>query len=470
MNFAPIDLGIFALFLCGLIALGASAKLRDSTMLQYLVAGRNLTLPAATATLVCTWYGGILGVGESAAFYGLGTWLMIGVPYYCFGMVYAIWLAPRVREAAQYSIPERMEHVFGRSMGSIAAVLMFLLAVPAAHMLMVGTLIQWLTAWPLLPSMLLAGLVSSLLLIKGGLIADVRISFLAFVAMFTGFGILALHSIAKEPISTVVAGLEPALQLPTGGQSWGMIVSFFILGAWTLADPGFHQRVASAATPEVGRKTVWASVGFWVLFDLLSITTALYALRHVPEGTPPLQLYPTYAMEALPPGMRAIFLCGIMGTILSALAGYSLVAGASLGRDALRAFKPSAPEALQKRAIQASIVLSTLVAIALGATVQSVVALWYSWAGVIIGALLVPLLIAYRSTSGSKLSGWAPWATLVGFGASLAWWIFGQMNNNPYLTIRLPDGSDFGMGTLLPGLFLTGTIIVIGHAVQAKKG
>ncbi len=32
--------------------------------MDYIVAGRRLTLPAFTASLVTTWYGGILGVGE----------------------------------------------------------------------------------------------------------------------------------------------------------------------------------------------------------------------------------------------------------------------------------------------------------------------------------------------------------------------------------------------------------------------
>ena len=47
---------------------------------DYLVAGRRVTLPAFVATLVATWYGGILGVGEYSWRYGLANWLVFGAP------------------------------------------------------------------------------------------------------------------------------------------------------------------------------------------------------------------------------------------------------------------------------------------------------------------------------------------------------------------------------------------------------
>ena len=64
---------------------------------DYLLAGRRLTLPAFVATLVTTWYGGILGIGEYAWRFGISTWLVFGIPYYLAATVFALWLAPRLR-------------------------------------------------------------------------------------------------------------------------------------------------------------------------------------------------------------------------------------------------------------------------------------------------------------------------------------------------------------------------------------
>jgi SSS family solute:Na+ symporter len=73
------------------------------------VAGRTLTLPAFVATLVATWYGGILGVGEFAYTSGLATWTVFGLPYYVYAVVYALFLAHRVRGAARLTIPDTLE-------------------------------------------------------------------------------------------------------------------------------------------------------------------------------------------------------------------------------------------------------------------------------------------------------------------------------------------------------------------------
>ncbi|HIC51869.1 MAG TPA: hypothetical protein EYO96_04350, partial [Candidatus Marinimicrobia bacterium] len=48
---------------------------------DYLLAGRKLTIFPFTASLVATWYGGILGVGEFTYSYGISNWVVFGLPY-----------------------------------------------------------------------------------------------------------------------------------------------------------------------------------------------------------------------------------------------------------------------------------------------------------------------------------------------------------------------------------------------------
>src|SRR6476646_3943120 len=72
---------------------------------DYLVAGRRVTLPAFVATLVTTFYGGILGVGEYTWRYGIMNWLVFGVPYYLGAGLFAVFLARRAREAELLTLP-----------------------------------------------------------------------------------------------------------------------------------------------------------------------------------------------------------------------------------------------------------------------------------------------------------------------------------------------------------------------------
>lgn len=446
-----------------ILGLGFSAKLRNNSILQFLAAGRNLSLPAFIATLVCTWYGGILGMGESVAYFGIGSWLLLGIPYYIFAIIHAFYLAPKIRDAGEISIPERLETVFGKKVSLVSGGLIFLLGIPAAHILMLATLVTFLSGLSLVVSIAVVAVVSALLMIKGGLLADVRVSLLAFIAMYIGFAVIVgaswLHQGAPW---TAWQNLDKPLLSFDGGQGPLMILSFFVLGAWTLADPGFHQRVASTNSPSTSRKGVLISVGFWMLFDILSISAGMYALTSgMQSPAAALEIFPAFGQHSLPPGLRGLFFCGMIGTILSALVGYSLVAGASLGREIICRIKPSD----ETKWSRIGIVFALLMASLLATQIQSVVALWYSWAGAIVGVLLVPTWIAYRRPKRQPAESWVLASILVGSLVAFGALIYGLASNNPYVTWQISGSLSVNVGTLLPGLIA----VLIVLALAPKK-
>lgn len=469
---SPLDWGVVAVFATAVLTLGLSAKVRNLEILQFLAAGRSLTLPFFVATLVCTWYGGILGIGESVSFYGVGTWLLMGVPYYVFALIYAWKYAHKVREADQISLPERLRSQFGDKAGVVSGLLVFLLGVPAAHVLMLGVLTQWFTGLPLWVSVLISVLFGSVFLIKGGLLADVRVSVLAFILMYVGFAMLAWYVSRTQPLTEVIQGLQGT---PRGSVDGGVgvvgVITFFILGAWTLIDPGFHQRAASAESPATARKGIFVSVICWMVFDFLTVTCGLYALNLIPADTKPLLIFPVLAQQVLPDGLKGLFLAGVLGTILTAMVGYALVSGASLGRDIVGPKFASEKQTLWTRI---GIVVSLIFAVGLALSIESVVALWYSWGGCIIGALLLPVSAAYGVVKLPRLKTWVhPVAMACAFTAALAWMIYGQMTGNPFLNVTLPsglfgytgakegEGLTLGLGTLVPSLTVSGLLLLI---------
>lgn len=479
LTFAWLDWLIVSLLLGAILAAGFSARLRDSSILQFLTAGRQLTLFPFVAALVSTWYGGILGIAESATYYGFGTWLLMGVPYYFFGVIYAFTLARRVRAGDQISIPERLATRFGNAPAVTGATLLGLLGLPAAHILMLGTLVQAFTGWSLVASVLVATLAGSLFLLKGGFAADVRVSVVAFVLMYVGFAVIVGTSLVGEAPGSAWQRIEPAsLRTWTGGQGPIVILSFFILGAWTLVDPGFHQRVASAARPDLAQRGVLVSVICWLIFDVLSISTALYAMAKLPEvPSNPLLLFPAFAEIVLPTGLKGLFVTGMLGTILSAAVGYALVGGASIGREIVCRARPGLDE---RRWTRIGIVIACGLGVVIALLIPSVVAIWYAWGGVMVGALLLPVWLAYRS-EGSWKPGWILASMIASGGTSLAWLIWGLTHENPYLTVRLPNsifgynlgsalaGAEFSLGTLVPGLVLSSAVLICGQIASRKS-
>ena len=55
---------------------------------DYLFASRKMTLPSFIATIVTTWYGGILEIGNFSYNYGIVTWIIFGVYYYIAAIIY----------------------------------------------------------------------------------------------------------------------------------------------------------------------------------------------------------------------------------------------------------------------------------------------------------------------------------------------------------------------------------------------
>lgn len=479
MELAGLDYAVIVAFALMILALGFSAKLRDNSILQFIAAGRSLTLPVFVATLVSTWYGGILGVGESVTYYGVGTWVLMGVPYYVFALLYAFYFAERVRGSEQISLPERLELRYGRGVALLGAFLVFLLAVPAAHVFMLGTLVQLLSGWPLAVSLVVGAFVGTLFLYKGGLLADARVSLLAFLMMYVGFAVIAGYCLIHYPFAQMWDSLGPKMRSWDGGTGLPMVASFFILGAWTLVDPGFHQRVASSKSPEIGKKGVLVSVLFWFLFDMLSICTALYgyALQNryeamkasLPVEYQAPMLYPVFGNWVLPPGLKAVFFCGMIGTIVSAMVGYTLVSGATFGRELVARICRPMPDGQIKTWTRVGFFVACAVAVYLALKLESVVALWYSWSGAVVGAILLPVCLSYgllwRSAAGPRT---AFAAMALAFAVSIAWLIYGLRTGNPYLNVQI-QGNEFSMGTLLPGLAVSALVMGIGEAAARRK-
>lgn len=456
------DWAAFGLLALAILVLGGSARLARSNVLDYVTAGRSLTLPAFVATLVVTWYGGILGIGESVSYFGVGTWLLLGLPYYVFGVAYSLVLARRVRAADEVSIPERFRTVFGPRSGLVAASLVVLLGVPAAHALMLGVLLRSLTGWPIGASILVAAVVASACFVRSGLVADVRAALVAFPLMFAGFiAIVATCLVQFPPMEALRSILQGPRGAWDGGQGPLTVVTFFLLGAWTLVDPGFHQRAASAASKDVARRGVLIAVACWAFFDLLSITAGLYAVALVqPAPDDPLLLFPLLAGRVLPPGLKGLFFAGVVGTVLNALVAYALVSGSAIGRDVIA---PGRPSADPLRSSRSGVVIAVLLAVALAMAVQSVVALWYSWAGCIVGALLTPFLQAYLWPRSSRSDGWVAASAAVGFLVGFGWMSFGMATGNPQLLVTLPTGEQTGLGTLIPSWAVTTTLLLAGR-------
>jgi SSS family solute:Na+ symporter len=430
--FSAADYFVFGLFILVVLALGFSAKLKRNTSVELVAAGRRLTLPLFVATLVTTWYGGVLGTGEFWRDYGLATLTVNGLPYWSFGLLFAFVMASKIRGAEQISLPERIGRCYGRHVGILAAVLVMLLATPASYLLMLGTLINMTTGLALAPAIVVGGVIGTLFLYRGGLLADARSNTISFLMMYAAFIVILIIAIGKYGApSQIIANLPTEQRTWDAGNGIIWVLSWFLVGSWTFVDPGFHQRVAAVGSPRKAFVGVLIAVGLWVIFDSMTTFTAMYGSHALPGGSSlGINLFPTFGNAMLPAGVKGMFFAGMFGAVLAATVGYTFVSGSTIGRDLFGRLRPDATEAQLALYTRVGIAIATLLGIGLAAGAQSVVTLWFDIPGIVIPGLVVPVVGAYatrrRPSTAVALS-----CLIAGSGSALTWYLWGKFGTLP---------------------------------------
>lgn len=446
---APLDWIILGIYPAVVLTLGLrAASRRKSGSEDYILAGRGLSLPAFVATLVTSFYGGVLGVGEYTYRFGISNWLIQGFPYYVFAGLYAWFLAGRVRGTAGLTIPDHVERVYGKSTAALAALLVFVLASPADDLLMLGTLFSWITGLKLALSVLACTLLASSYLFLGGMRSEVSTGKFELICMFVGFSlVLPFGFRAVGGWSALKTALPPLHTSWTGGNSTLYILTWFFIALWTFVDPSFHQRVCAAKDVATARWGIVASVMFWAVFDFMTTSAGLYARVLLPYLQDPLYAFPSLAQKLLPAGVLGLFLAGMSSSILAALSAKSFISAISLGKDGLGRISPARSAGAEERRIRWALGACCLLAVCLALALPSVVSLWYVIGSTTIPPLLVILISAYftslrvppQAAFAAGAAGWIcalvawrlghPVPFYPGLGAALGVWGFARMSS-----------------------------------------
>ena len=395
-DFSWIDWVFVAAYFFFLIWISWKRGWKADSEEEFLLSGRKVTLPAFVATLVSTWYGGILGIGEWSYQFGISQWLILGVPFYIFSALFAVFLAGKIRLNKALTIPEAISNAYSKRAGRISALPIFILVSPAPYILMLGLLFQFITGGnaPFLLYASLVALFSVLYITIGGFGAVIRTDILQIVLMFGGFIILLIYAALEFGGFGTLLGSLPSSHLDiTGGNTWQYILVWFFIALWTFVDPSFHQRAAAAESPSTARKGIFYSVGFWMFFDFLTCFAGLYAFAILGDGLEqPVLAYPILADQILPVGIKGLFFLSLLATIMSTLDSYLFISGQTLGRDYLLKYFPSANPNFLTRI---SIFISAILGIILIIIYPSVIDLWYVIGSIFIPGLLIPVLGIY---------------------------------------------------------------------------
>jgi len=384
---------VFTYFL-SLAAVWIRALRSKPTAEDYLVAMRRVTLPAFVATLVASFYGGILGVGEFTWRYGIANWLVFGVPYYVGAALFAWLLAKRARESELLTIPDLLDRAYGRRAALVGALAVFVNAAPAAYVLMLGTLFAAMFGGPAAPWIVAASVLSVFYVDRGGLRTVIFTDQVQFALMYGGFAILLGFLVAQHGGLGFLTPRVPASHwVWDGGNGAASVIVWYVIALGTMVDPAFWQRAYAARDPRVARNGVLWSIAFWMVFDFMTTACGLYARALLPDLKDPVLAFPKLADMALPPVALGLFYLGMIATVMSTIDAYAFIAATTVGRDVIWRLKGGDPARIPAWS-RVGLWLTCAFAAALALARPSVVALWHDLGSIVTPVLLLPVLLA----------------------------------------------------------------------------
>lgn len=457
LEFTLLDWGFIFLYFALLVYLTWQRDWKEIDEETFLLSGRKMSLTAFVATLVSTWYGGILGIGEYSYQNGISTWFILGFPFYVFSALFAWLLAGKIRMNKALSLPEAVGNFYGDTAGRFSAIPVFILVSPAPYILMLGLLFQYLTgsAGHFLWYASAVALFSVAYVILGGFSAVVRTDMLQIALMFAGFiALIFFAGMEFGGLGKLWSTVPSNFRDITGGQNLQYILVWFFIALWTFVDPSFHQRAAAAKSPKTAKNGIFISILLWSAFDFLTVFSGMYGFTILGDAlTKPIMVYPYLANEILPIGLKGLFFVALLATIMSTLDSYLFLSGQTLGRDLL---VKTFPNIKNNTLTRISIFIAAMLGILLLIIYPSVIDLWYVIGSVMIPGLLIPVMGIYLRAFTLKKAWVLP--TMIGsIGISLLWLVLGTItgestNNYTYL----------GIEPFYPGLFASILFWILG--------
>jgi len=471
MEITLIDVAIISLYfiLLAIVAYFAKKKIRGLT--DYFLAGRRLTLPIFIATLVSTWYGGILGVGQYSYFSGLGNWLTQGIFYYIMALLFALFLAHKIRKSNLFTIPDQLEKFYDKKSRFLGSIFNFILVTPAPYILSLGVIFMFLFGVPKWIGIVIVLAILIAYTLYSGFYGVIYTDFLQFIFMMVGVALVVPFAIAKYGGFEFLTANLPETHLHiTGGLTTQMILVWGFIAFWTFVDPGFYQRCYAAKDSKIPRKGILISIGFWILFDICTTFTGMYAfaankaghisIEILENGLPQPEVYMIFANSVLPPVIMGVFLIGIIATLMSTIDSFTLLGAMNISHDIYKnTFKPDATDKQVMKVTKIGIVITASFGATLALFFSGIISMWYTIGTVCISTLIVPVLGGFFiKTKKPPISGVL--SMIAGAGVSTVWMINGYSNLSwgwPVYWFEIEPMYPGILAALLVYLFIIGT-------------
>ena len=332
-----IDNIVIIITLIAVMSIGYYFSKSITDMESYYLANRSLPWSLVVGTLVASWYGGVgvIGTIGYASVFGMATWFIWSIGAHGVRFPLALWVGPRIHIRSDVTVPDVIEHAYGKIAAIIASIFLFIYSSQLGEITATGFIGE--AAWGI--NKVLLGVIVVVITIAltclGGLMG------VAVTDMIFFFFMISSVCMVFPQIYTEVGGMagiraataaNPAFTHPVAGMPFTKALMLVLLCINVYADPCFYQRFSASNTARTGRRAMLTCFCIWVAFDAVTNIAGMIVKVKYPNAQPELA-YVQMVLSNLPIGIRALFVIGLFGAIISTLDSYYLIGGTTLAKD-----------------------------------------------------------------------------------------------------------------------------------------
>jgi SSS family solute:Na+ symporter len=362
LHLSPVDLAIIALYLAGILALGAWASRGIRTSRDYFLAGRSLPWWVAGMSLVVSDIGAKDMVGLAGDAYRYGIVMMnfdfVGCTFPV--LIAAFLFMPLFWGAGVSTIPEYLGRRYNTPVRTFFAVIwaLFMVGTVATILVSAASMFEGLVGWPFWLSVGLTTVFVGIFTTSGGLKAVAVTDVFSCVVLIGGAALLC--GIGLYEVGGVASLVEKVSALPWteehAAYPWPAVVLGLglVLGpAYWVGNQAIVQRTFGVRSEADARASYVFAAVIKLVFPVLLVLPGLLALAlYAQELGPPSagwdanQVLPLMVARLVPPGALGLLMGAFIAGVMANLDSYVNSASTLLVTDLYRPFvRPGAGDA-----------------------------------------------------------------------------------------------------------------------------
>lgn len=340
-----VDNVVIVIAAVAIMAVGYYFSKSITDMESYYLANRSLPWSLIVGTLMASWYGGVGVVGTVgyASVFGLASWFIWSIGAHAVRFPLALWVGPKIHVRSDITMPDVMQSVYGKAAAIVASVFLFIYCAQVGEITATGFIGE--AAWG--ANKVLLGIIvvvfTIILTCLGGLMGVAVTDMIFFFFMVTSVSLVfpqIFDSVGGLAGIREATAANPSYMHPVAGMPVSKALMLIILCINVYADPTFYQRFSASNSARTGRRAMLTCFCIWMAFDAVTELSGIIVGVRYPDLQPEMA-YITMILENLPQGLRALFILGLFGAIISTLDSYYLIGGTTLAKDIYQRLMPN---------------------------------------------------------------------------------------------------------------------------------